>query len=109
MTLYLCQIASKAVSDAAGVPVWLSDIEEGALNTVSNVRPNKLFTADRGIVLYRIGKLKQSKLNKVIDRIIALLKESSFSSRSHILTFNSPRLAIQWTNHVCKAGDCYGR
>jgi mRNA interferase MazF len=71
----LCQITSRSVSDPIAVPVMLSDIEDGSLSTASNVRPNKLFTADKGIVLYRVGRLKESKLKTVIGRIIDILEE----------------------------------
>ncbi|MCL2593822.1 MAG: type II toxin-antitoxin system PemK/MazF family toxin [Defluviitaleaceae bacterium] len=40
----LCQITSKNVCDDMAVKLELNDIENGTLNSVSNVRPNKLFT-----------------------------------------------------------------
>ncbi|MDX9872773.1 MAG: type II toxin-antitoxin system PemK/MazF family toxin, partial [Clostridia bacterium] len=40
--LILCQITSKTFSDDLAVLIEVTDIENGTLNTVSNVRPNKL-------------------------------------------------------------------
>ena len=72
--LILCQITSKTVFDNIAVPIDLADIEYGSLNTASNVRPNKLFTADEHIALYKLGTLKENKLNKVIATIVSLLE-----------------------------------
>ena len=40
----------------------------------SNIRPNRLFTADRGIILYKAGQLKVEMVKKVTDKIIDILK-----------------------------------
>ena len=34
------------------------------------IRPNKLFTADKSIVLYKIGSLKESKIKEVENGIV---------------------------------------
>jgi len=44
--LILCQITSQSIRDDMAISIDLTDIDNGALNTVSNARPNKLFTAD---------------------------------------------------------------
>lgn len=73
--LILCQITSKSISDNYAVPVDESDFESGSLNLESNIRPNRLFTADSHIILYRIGNIKIIKLNQVIDKIVKIIKE----------------------------------
>jgi len=55
--LILCQITSKNTHDSMSIPVDTSDIDNGAFNAPSNIRPNRLFTADESIVLYGIGRL----------------------------------------------------
>lgn len=40
----------------------------------SNVRPNRIFTADRDIILYRAGRLKKEKVKEVIEKIIEILQ-----------------------------------
>ena len=65
--LVLCQITSKSIKDNYAIPVDENDFESGSLNQESNIRPNRLFTADNHIILYRIGNIKTIKLNQVID------------------------------------------
>ncbi|MDJ0633262.1 MAG: hypothetical protein QNJ34_08750 [Xenococcaceae cyanobacterium MO_188.B29] len=46
----------------------------GGLNQNSNIRPNRLFTADQGIILYKAGQLKVDKLKEVINKIIDIFQ-----------------------------------
>jgi len=71
----LCQITSRQVIDKYSIPLGEEDFIEGPLRQDSNVRPNRLFTADSRIIQYRAGHLKDQVLNTVIDRIIRILKE----------------------------------
>jgi mRNA interferase MazF len=64
--LILCQVTSQLVKDSYAISIEGRDFEEGGLKQKSNVRPNRLFTADGHIVLYRIGNLKKDKLNEII-------------------------------------------
>ena len=59
--LILCQITSKKVRDEYAIIITEEDFEEGSLKQESNVRPNKIFTADRSIILYKVGRLKREK------------------------------------------------
>jgi len=72
--LILCQITSQYVRDRYAVSIDESDFETGSLRQRSNVRPNRIFTADRYIILYRVGHLRSEKLNEVIDKIVEILK-----------------------------------
>ena len=62
--LILCQITSKSVKDNYAIPVDQNDFASGHLNQESNIRPNRLFTADSQIILYRIGNIKIINLTK---------------------------------------------
>ena len=73
--IILCQITSQTIKDGYAVSIGLSDIDGGSLNTVSNARPNKLFTADTSIISYKIGNLRESKIEAVIDSVIELFRE----------------------------------
>ena len=53
--LILCQITSQSIRDRYAVPIDESDFKTGTLRQKSNVRPNRIFTADRHIILYRVG------------------------------------------------------
>lgn len=67
----LCQITSRAVRDADAIELKTDDFQRGALDRPSNIRPNRLFTADTGVIVRRIGKLKAHKLDEVIKRVVA--------------------------------------
>lgn len=72
--LILCQVTSQLVKDSHAISIEGRDFEEGGLKQKSNVRPNRLFTADGHIVLYRIGNLKKDKLNEIIEKIIKIVR-----------------------------------
>jgi mRNA interferase MazF len=69
----LCQITSKSVTDCYAIPVDDTDFESGGLKQSSNVRPNRLFTADTHIILYRAGSIKKDKLNHVINKVVEII------------------------------------
>jgi len=73
--LILCQITSQNVRDYMAVSVDVTDVDNGTLNVASNVRPNRLFTADENIVLYSLGNLKSNKLNEVITKIVNMIQK----------------------------------
>jgi len=71
----LCQITSKSVKDKYAILIKERDFETGFLKQESNVRPNRIFTADQHIILYQVGHLKTEKTNQIIERIINILKQ----------------------------------
>lgn len=72
--LILCQITSKERRDTYSLPVSREDID-GNLPYTSNIRPNKLFTADRSIIRESIGTLKKSKMREIEERIIEIIRK----------------------------------
>ena len=72
--LILCQITSKKVKDKYAISLRDEDFATGGLKKESNIRPNRLFTADRSIILYKAGHLKDYKIKEVIDKIIEIIK-----------------------------------
>ena len=72
--LILCQITSQAISDSYAVAVTNADFSNGGLNRNSNIRPNRLFTADKRIIIYKAGQLRPEKLQQVIDKIIDIFQ-----------------------------------
>jgi mRNA interferase MazF len=73
--IILCQMTSQKVKDNYAIPVDQNDFASGSLNQESNVRPNRLFTADNQIILYRIGSIKKIKLDQVINKIVEIINE----------------------------------
>lgn len=70
----LCQITSQPVRDRYALAIEETDFASGSLNRPSNVRPNRLFTADSSLILYRAGSLSPAKTDMIIDAIIKILR-----------------------------------
>lgn len=70
----LCQITSEAKFDDYSIPLSNEDFKKGSLNLSSMIRPNRLFTADKSIILYQIGFLKDGKIKEVENEIIKIVK-----------------------------------
>lgn len=73
----LCQITSKSIDDEYAIALLDDDFETGSLNQASNIRPNRIFTADRNIILKTVGKIRSAKINETIERIVSVLKNES--------------------------------
>jgi len=73
--LILCQITSQARTDEYSIQLENADFVIGSLNQSSRIRPNRLFTADSGIIAYRAGRVSEAKLGETVDRLIAILKQ----------------------------------
>ena len=71
--LILCQITSQQVRDQYAIKLDQEDFEAAGLRQRSNIRPNRIFTADSHIVLYRVGHLKQEKVSEVITKVVQIL------------------------------------
>jgi mRNA interferase MazF len=71
---FLCQITSKNIKDNYAISFEDIDFEAGGLKQASNIRPNRLFTADNQIILYRVGRIKNEKLAQVIEEVIEIIK-----------------------------------
>lgn len=72
--LILAQITSQGTRDSFSVTIANNDFSHGSLPKISNVRPNKLFTADSGIILYKIASLNSDKVIEIIDIIVKIIK-----------------------------------
>ena len=70
--IILCQITSEARVDNYSIVLANDDFKSGSLNLTSMIRPNRLFTADRSIILYKIGLLKESKIKEVEKEIVKI-------------------------------------
>jgi mRNA interferase MazF len=70
----LCQITSKNINDDYSLSIDDADFLSGTLNQPSNIRPNRLFTADSHIILYRIGSIKKEKLLQVVEKVVDIIK-----------------------------------
>ena len=73
--LILCQITSRSIRDEYAISIDEEDFENGNLKQKSNARPNRIFTADRHIIKYKLGNLKTEKIEQVIEGIINILRQ----------------------------------
>ena len=74
LELILCQITSQQPKDGNYVTICNADFTEGALNQLSYIRINHIFTADQSIVLYKAGSLKPTKTKEAIEKVINLIR-----------------------------------
>lgn len=72
--LILCQITSQIFRDQDSILLEERDFSEGRLSQPSNIRPNRLFTADRAIILYRVGSVLTRKLDDVVNHVVEILR-----------------------------------
>ncbi|MBI3208552.1 MAG: type II toxin-antitoxin system PemK/MazF family toxin [Candidatus Solibacter usitatus] len=72
--LILCQITSQAKEDEYSVRLDDGDFVDGTLRRSSRIRPNRLFTADSGIVVYRAGHVSEAKLDETKEELIRILR-----------------------------------
>ena len=70
----LCQITSKIKRDEYSSDLTSID-KSGTLHQDSFVRPNRFFTDDSSVVLYNAGDLKRTKMDEVIEKIIAIIRK----------------------------------
>ena len=70
----LCQITSQAIVDSYTVPLIDNDFTSGGLRQISNIRPNRLFTAETSIILYRAGTISSAKMHEVLSKLMQILR-----------------------------------
>jgi mRNA interferase MazF len=71
----LCQITSKA-NDALAVPLANADFIAGSLPVDSHIRPQKLFTADKNLIVSTAGRVSKTTTAGVINAIVSVLTTS---------------------------------
>ncbi len=71
--LILCQITSQKIRDSFSISLDDDDFEDGSLKQPSNIRPNRIFTADNSIILYKIGSVTKTKIFSVINKIFEII------------------------------------
>lgn len=67
-----CQITSEARFDDYSVILNTTDFNRGSLQQISMIRPNRIFTADKSIISYKAGTLKEEKMKEVENTLIKI-------------------------------------
>ena len=70
--LILCQITSRAHSDAFAIPLDKSDCERGEIDQPCFIRPQRLFTVEQHVILHSVGKVTSEKFDEVFKRMRGL-------------------------------------
>jgi mRNA interferase MazF len=70
--IILCQITSQQ-NDNYAIAIDNSSFSNGSLPLSSYIRPARIFTADKNMIIRKAGTLKESVHKIVVDRICNLL------------------------------------
>lgn len=70
--IILCQITSQSISESYAVPLIERDFTHGTLRQSSNIRPNRLFTAESSIILYKAGTISSAKMQEVFKKLLQI-------------------------------------
>jgi len=73
--IILCQITSQNRHDRYSIELTDRDFIEGGLKVNSYIRPNRIFTADTSLILYRAGRAKPEKMKEVEDMLVQIFKK----------------------------------
>ena len=71
--IIVCQITSKSKSDSFALSLGAHDFVSGGLPVDSFIRPNKIFTADKNIILSVAGHLSEDKTCAVLNAVITII------------------------------------
>ena len=71
--IIVCQITSKAKSDPFALYIGASDFVVGGLPVDSFIRPNKIFTANKNIILTVAGRLGETKIRDAVNSVITIV------------------------------------
>ena len=72
--IILCQITSQFVKDSYAIALDNSGFIKGSLNKPSNIRPNRLFTAEKNIITRKVGTVNSEVFEKVVDKLCEIIK-----------------------------------
>jgi mRNA interferase MazF len=71
--IVLCQITSKHRKDEYSILLNKEDFVQGGLDRISCVRIDRIFTAEKSIILRKAGNINTQKLVEVKNAFISLL------------------------------------
>ena len=67
--IILCQITTANRPDIYTINLAQKDLTEGNIKIRSIIRPNRIFTADKSLIVYKIGIINNEKLIEVKQKI----------------------------------------
>ena len=72
--ILLCQITSQYSDEKYAISLKTTDFISGTLPVNSYIRPARIFTADKNIILKITGTVSNRIIDKTIDNIINILR-----------------------------------
>jgi mRNA interferase MazF len=72
--ILVCQMTGSSFEKSVEIPVTDSDFQRGKLKRQGYIRIDKLFSAEKSLINYKIGSLKSEKFNEILNAIINYLK-----------------------------------
>jgi len=72
--IILCQITSQQSKDIYAIPLNSADFKNGSLPIDSNIRPTRIFTADKNIIIRKAGTVNVSVMTSVSKVLEAIFK-----------------------------------
>jgi hypothetical protein len=63
------------MNDKYAVSLKITDFETGTLPVDNFVRPKKIFTADKNIILQKAGHISTDKIKEVITTVIKIISD----------------------------------
>jgi mRNA interferase MazF len=74
--ILLCQITSQNSRDKYAISLNLTDFKIGALPVNSYIRPTRIFTADKKLIIRKAGTANPQVVNQTITRIVNLREDN---------------------------------
>lgn len=71
--IILCQITSQP-NDSSAIAITNADFSNGSLPVNSYIRPNRIFTADKNMIIRSVGTINNSVFDAVVNDIYGLIK-----------------------------------
>jgi mRNA interferase MazF len=71
--ILLCQITSQNSQDPFSIPIDNSNFDSGSLPVASHIRPTRIFTAYKNIILRNAGRLKSTVVSATVQVVCNLL------------------------------------
>ncbi len=68
------QITSLSQERSVEIPLNKNDFAKGGLKKDSYIRIDKIASVDKSLIKYKIGSLKQTKFNEILDSACSFLK-----------------------------------
>lgn len=72
--ILLCQITSQQTQDQFALSLLFGDFASGSLPSNSFIRPSRIFTADKSIIIRKAGTIKSSLMAAVVQQVIAIIQ-----------------------------------